>query len=112
MRSITLPELKTAREADEELLIINVLPPESFHQHHIPGSENFPVEDDDFIDQVEAHVQDKAQPIVVYCADTECDASPRAAVKLENAGFTNVFDFTGGMEEWEQANLRVATGVE
>lgn len=112
MQTINHEELEDMLNQYEDLLLINVLSNEAFREHHVPGSVNIPVEDDDFVSQVESLAESKEQPVVVYCANTECDASPRAASKLVDAGFSNVYDFAGGIEEWEQAKHRVATGVE
>lgn len=110
MRAINTDQLKSMLDKNKDVLVINVLPPEHFREHHIPDSMNIPVQDDDFVEQVESAASSKDQKIVVYCANTECDASPKAARKLEDAGFTNICDYEGGMEEWEQADQPVATG--
>lgn len=112
MQTINHQELQNMLNDDEELLVINVLPEKSFREHHIPGSENIPVDQDDFVQNVESRAEGRDQQIVVYCANTECDASSRAARKLEDAGFVSVFDFEGGIEAWEQEMHRVATGAE
>ena len=56
--------------------------------------------DDDFVSTVDKVVADRTRAVVVYCANKECDASPKAAQKLEEAGFTQVFDYEGGTEDW------------
>ncbi|MCG5516796.1 MULTISPECIES: rhodanese-like domain-containing protein [unclassified Ectothiorhodospira] len=38
----------------------------------------------------------KDRKIVVYCANFDCDASRKAAAKLDNTGFTDVLDYEGG----------------
>jgi len=89
--------------------IINVLSAEAFGKSHIPGSINIPQDQDDFPDRVETVIGDKSSPIVVYCASYSCDASKRAAIKLERAGFTNVMCYEGGMKEWqEKSSARAA----
>jgi len=45
--------------------------------------------------------------VVVYCANAECDASPKAAERLEEAGFTDVVDYQGGTQSWEEAGLAI-----
>ena len=35
---------------------------------------------------------DRARPTVVYCFDTQCDLSGRAAARLEQLGFAEVYD--------------------
>lgn len=111
MRTITRTELQRKMQSATPTHVINVLPEESFQKSHIPRSVNIPVGDADFTKKVEQRVGDKKAEVVVYCKNTSCDASPTAAKKLENAGFTNVYDFEGGMEAWSDANETVASGA-
>ncbi len=82
--------------------MINVLPAEYFEKTHLPGSINIPHESPDFTDQVERVIGGKDMPVIVYCASYACDASRKAAVKLERAGFTNVMCYEGGAREWQE----------
>ncbi len=84
-----------------EAVLINVLGEENFANEHIPGSINIPVNAPDFLEQVEDHVASKDEEIVVYCAHEQCSASEQAGDRLEDAGYTNVCRFTGGMKEWK-----------
>jgi len=88
--------------------LINVLSAEAFGKAHISGSINIPQEQDDFAQRVEDVIGDKGAPIVVYCASYSCDASKKAAVKLEKTGFTNVMCYEGGMKEWQEKSPRAA----
>lgn len=101
MKPISRDDLKTMNETEhEDFVLINVLPRETFNRQHIRTSINVPVADDDFVQKVEGVVGDKNRKVVVYCANFDCDASPKAAQKLEDAGFTQVFDYEGGTEDW------------
>lgn len=95
-------ELKEMLEEDEDFVLINVLSPESFEDKHIPGSINVPI-DEDFEENINEKVPDKDEKIVVYCASFECQASTKAAQKLEELGYTNVYDYEGGVKDWEEA---------
>lgn len=97
---ITAEELKNALESDTPPVLINVLPPSAHEARHIPGSVNVPVDD---IEQVEALVPNKDEPIVVYCANADCTASPKAAELLEERGYTTVADFENGYAGWRRA---------
>jgi rhodanese-related sulfurtransferase len=50
-------------------------------------------------------------PIVVYCASEESDASPRAAGRLTDAGFSAVYDYSGGLRAWKASGLDVESGL-
>jgi len=103
MKDLGTPELNNMINRGEELKLINTLPPKKFRITHIPGSENIPVGDPDFVEKVEKHVGSKEKKVVVYCADSTCDASTKAAQQLEEAGFTDVYDYTGGAKAWQAA---------
>ena len=113
MKKLTTAELKRWRdEKSEDFALFNVLPHQSFEDKRIPGSISAPVGADDFVEQVEQTVAgDKSKSVVVYCANKSCNASPDAARKLEQAGFTNVFDYEAGIEAWESAGHEVATAA-
>ena len=101
METIDRDELKRMNETNhEDFVLINVLPREEFNEKHIRTSINIPVDSDDFAEKVESVAGGKDRKIVVYCANFDCDASPTAARKLEEAGFDKVYDYEGGTEDW------------
>lgn len=105
MRTISARELDALRREDPGLTVIHVLAREEFMRRHIPGSRNVPVKKDDFVERVEDLVDRKDRPVAVYCASRTSQASPTAARKLEEAGFKHVYDFEGGIAEWNRAGL-------
>lgn len=101
MKPITRDDLKTMNEdRHDDFVLINVLPRNDFNEKHIRTSINIPVGDEDFERKVEDVAGGKDRKIVVYCASFDCDASPKAAKKLDQAGFTQVFDYEGGTKDW------------
>lgn len=105
MKTITAKEVKQILENDEGAPVINVLPPEHHRKMHIPGSISIPMDEDSFVQRVGHVAKDKGHPVVVYCADESCNASPTAAKKLEDAGFEDVKDFEGGVKAWTEAGF-------
>lgn len=101
MQTITTERMKEMLDGPGP--VINVLDEDAFERAHIPGTTNIPVSDEDFASRVASMVADRDTPIVVYCASSECDASPRAAKALEEAGFTDVHDYEGGTAAWSRA---------
>jgi len=108
-KTLNAKQLKSMIDGDQDFVLINVLSEAAFDEGHIPGSVNIPHEQDTFIDRVEAIVGDKSRQVVVYCANRTCQASPKAATKLTNAGFTNVMDFENGFAGWRLAGYEVTT---
>jgi rhodanese-related sulfurtransferase len=100
LTTISADELKDALESDRPPVLINALPRAAHEARHIPGSVSVPVEE---ADRVEALVPNKDEPIVVYCANADCTASPTLARTLEEMGYTNVADFEDGYAGWRRA---------
>lgn len=82
-----------------KLLLINVLDQDSYNDCHIPESINIP-----FNKLQEAtREMEKDTEIIVYCASYECSASREAWHILDQAGFTNIWAYEGGVREWKQS---------
>ncbi|MFB6295128.1 MAG: rhodanese-like domain-containing protein [Candidatus Nanohaloarchaea archaeon] len=99
VETISRSELKEKMDSGDDFTLVNVLSEEQFEQEHIPGSINIP------LDEVEEEFPrqfDRDDDIVVYCASESCQASPKAAEKLESMGFTNVADYEGGLADWKE----------
>ena len=94
----------------EGVRLIHVLPGESFEREHIPGSLQACVYEMSFLETVRALVPDPATPIVVYGAGGGSLDSQTAAEKLRLAGYRQVSDFRGGLQEWK-AGGRLVEGA-
>ena len=46
-------------------------------------------------------------PIVVYCDDEECGQSEDLAYQLQTAGFSKIYVFSGGWNQWSNAKLPI-----
>ena len=101
--TITREELKKKMDEGSEFVLIDVLGEMSYAQRHLPGAINIPGGHENFVAEVEKLVADKSKEVIVYCSSFSCQASPTAAGKLVDAGFTNVVDFEGGLADWEEA---------
>ena len=88
--------------------IINVLPAQLFEKTRIPGSINIAHQSDSFVKEVEYVIGSKKMPVIVYCSYKSCDASKKAAVKLDEAGFADVMCYEGGAREWNERVPRAA----
>ena len=111
MHTLTREQFESLRRNDDSALIINVLDEDHFQEEHIPGSINIPLSSDEFVQRVEQEAGTKDRKIVVYCASFECDASPKAARKLDEAGFSNVLDYEGGTKDWKEAGHDIETNA-
>jgi rhodanese-related sulfurtransferase len=80
------------------------LPESEYEAIHIAGSINVPLKE---MTPETLQDLDRSRPTVVYCADGPCDVSPRAAALLVAEGFTDVYDYEMGMEDWSSYALPV-----
>jgi rhodanese-related sulfurtransferase len=106
METITRNDLREKMERGDDFVLIEVLPPESYDKHHLPGAINIPL-GKGFEENVQQAVKDKDQEVVVYCSDENCPASPNAAKKLESMGYQRVRDYEKGKVDWMQNGLKV-----
>ncbi len=96
-------DLKRAIDEGKILRLIDVRDPVEREVVVIPQSENIPYE------RISSElIQDDEIPVVFYCRNGV--RSARAARKLRNAGFDNVFNLEGGTNAWareidQEANL-------
>jgi rhodanese-related sulfurtransferase len=75
--------------------VVEVLGKDQYDDFHLPGAVNVPL-GDTFTEAIRAAVPDKHQPVVVYCWDENCDASPKAAKRMEQLGYDRVYDYVAG----------------
>jgi rhodanese-related sulfurtransferase len=47
----------------------------------------------------------KVTPVVFYCNGISCDRSDRAVVTALGCGYTSIYWFRGGIEEWREKNF-------
>ncbi|MFB7591091.1 MULTISPECIES: rhodanese-like domain-containing protein [Streptomyces] len=99
---ISRDELK--KKIDENLVtVLEALPAQYYNDKHLPGALNLPH------DQVDALaptlLPNKDAEIAVYCANSPCPNSGIAADRLVELGYTNVFEYYEGKDDWVEAGL-------
>jgi len=90
----------------DDLTVVEVLDEKSFRKFHLPGARNVPL-DDNFAENSRQVAPDRKAPVLVYCMDTECGASARAAQLLEELGYSEVYDYEAGKVDWKEAGLPI-----
>jgi len=101
MQTLTRSQLKQWIDDKKDMILIDVLPEDSFRNQHIPGAVNIPLKDTpDFAKAVEQQGASRDSCVVVYCKNLQCDMSRQAVQKLTDAGFANVYAFEEGVEGW------------
>jgi rhodanese-related sulfurtransferase len=77
--------------------LVEVLSRKQFAEQHLPGAISLPLSK---FRPSELAKLDKDRPVIVYCWDYQWDLSPRAAARLQAAGFREVYDYTAGKADW------------
>ena len=79
----------------DELIILDVRTKEEYAEAHIPGAILIPNEE--IIDTPPVELPDMDAEILIYCRSG--NRSAKAAKKLADMGYTNLYDF-GGINDW------------
>lgn len=97
--TITYEQMK-ARLDDPNFVIIDARSPEEYAEGMIGEAKNiFPYEDESkYFEKIFTLPQGKKY--LIYCTGGNCDLSHKLAEDMKNSGFTNIFIYTGGWEEW------------
>jgi len=96
-------ELQRRLREDRALALIDVLPEEFFNAQHLPGARRASVYEVTFLDQIKNLGLQPGGTLVLYGAGRGSLDSAVAAQKLQRAGFTRLFDFSGGRAAWAEA---------
>ncbi|MFP4028383.1 MAG: rhodanese-like domain-containing protein [Candidatus Brocadiia bacterium] len=108
MEKIGAEELRERINDNGPLAIVDVLHEDAYEAGHLPGAINVPL-DDDFNENIQTIVPQKDRTVVVYCANRKCPASPKAAMKMEKLGYTDVIDFEAGKAGWKKQGYEFET---
>jgi thioredoxin len=88
-------------KATTNVQILDVRTPEEFASEHIDKAVNVNWLADDFVTNTADF--DKSKPVFVYCKSG--GRSSKAAAKLAELGFTNIYELQGGIMKWNAAGL-------
>ena len=107
-KNITDIDTKTFSEkitAAPNAQIIDVRTPQEFASGHIDNAVNIDWLSDNFV----ANTQklDKTKPVFLYCKTS--NRSTQAAKKLEELGFTTIYNMKGGLLQWDAEGLSKPT---
>lgn len=92
----------------DDIVIVEALPPGHYADAHLPGARNLPLDRlNDLADQL---ITSTDTPVVVYCSNAACQNSTQAARRLVELGYTDVYDYQQGKQDWIDAGLPTHTG--
>ncbi|MCI0507351.1 MAG: rhodanese-like domain-containing protein [Gammaproteobacteria bacterium] len=70
----------------------------------IEGSVNLP-DYDTTAESLAKHIPSKSTPVLFYCNGVKCGRSVTSSKKAVESGYTNIYWFRGGWEEWTQKGM-------
>jgi len=103
IKTITLEELRRLLQSDEDFILANSLNKENFDEGYIPKSINLSIHSEDFEENTKGIIPNKNRKIIVYCRHSKCETSDEAYEKLIEMGYSNVYIYRGGLEEWSNS---------
>lgn len=108
--AFTEPKAITLEQAyvlfNKGLVFIDARDEADYLAGHIANSINIPF--DDFENhKLKLDKLSKEEPLVIYCAGTDCDLSILLGNKLFELGYNQVFVFFGGWLDWINANYPI-----
>lgn len=90
---------------DGELVILDVRTPEEYREGHLEDSLNIDIYAEDFREQIDE--LERGKTYLVYCRSGA--RSARAAGIMDEMGFEDVYNMTGGFLGWSGAGLPFET---
>lgn len=106
MQTIGRDEVQTMIQNRSDLTVIETLSEDYFEKFHLPGAKNVPL-DDDFAKNIEQAAPDKSKPVLLYCMDADCEAAPKAAKRMEELGYQEIYEYEAGKVDWKEAGLPI-----
>lgn len=82
----------------EGIVVVDIRTPQEYNQGHIPGVTHIDFRGNDFLANMDQF--DKSKPIIIHCASGGRSAT--ASSQLLKAGFTTIYDYSGGFSDWKQ----------
>ena len=95
--------IEVFEKVEESAQLIDIRTPEEYNQGYIKNAVNINFFNDDFMEQMSK--LNKDEPLYIYCRSGGRSGS--ASDKLEEAGFTKVYDLGVGMKGWRKKDKPV-----
>jgi len=90
-----------------DLVILDNRKQEDFASGHIEGATRL-IDTDVAPNTLAAHVPKKSTPVLFYCNGVKCGRAAKAAEKAIELGYTQVYYYALGMDEWNKQGLPLA----
>ncbi len=95
---ITADQVEKMVQEDKNVQLVDVRTPQEIRQTgRINGAQAIDYSSPDFQQKIAA--LNRSKPVIVYCAAG--GRSPRAAALMVQMGFSTIYDYAGGMNDWK-----------
>ena len=91
-----------------DLVIVDARKNSDYDKGYIEGAVNLP-NTETSAKSLAKVIPSKDHPVLFYCNGIMCGRSVKSARIAVSAGYSNIYWFRGGMEEWEAKGLPVVT---
>ena len=99
IKDIDTKTFKTQLYDSEEFIFVDVRTPQEFSEGYIDGAINIDFRNENFMQKMGE--LDKNKAVYLYCRSG--GRSGQATAMLKEAGFTEVYNLLGGINEWKAA---------
>jgi rhodanese-related sulfurtransferase len=89
---------------EQSLVILDNRKAEDFSAGHIEGAVRL-IDTDVSADSLAKHVKAKDAPVLFYCNGLKCGRAAKAAEKAVQLGYTKIYYYAAGMDEWNKQGL-------
>ena len=105
--TVDAQKILTLVEAKPDLAIIDTRRAEDFNAGHLDGAVRL-LDTDVTADALGGIVKTKAAPVLFYCNGTKCGRAAKATETAIGLGYSQVYYYALGMEEWNKLSLPLA----
>ena len=103
MQEISTEEILNWKQKGKNFVLLDNRAEDYFHWERISGSQNLRWK---FVKKLAGKLlPDKNQAIISSCQSVLCTASTKAADALVQLGYTNIYEYSGGLSEWQAYRL-------
>jgi rhodanese-related sulfurtransferase len=98
VRRMTIDELKARINSTKPYILADARDVDAYDDAHIPGAIPIPADEVDRL----TDTYDRNLDVITYCGSYQCPASTMAAKEFIKKGFSHVWDYKGGIQEWTE----------
>lgn len=103
-KEIDAEELQKLKKETPELVIVDSRGGDWFDGTVIEGATQLAASDTNE-ETLTKLAPKKDQAVVFYCTNEQCPASAKAAHKAAEVGYSNLFKYPGGIDDWKKRGL-------